>query len=150
MTGSQRSSAVACILSKLRCVSWRGRKTLCLGTDAGVENQSHTILKDLHSIFGQPQSPTRSASSTCGACRATWSTPSIPSSLASLNVQTWLGTKKHEMNINWIQVMLTHNLLVTGGKGFLTVRILTSARCIIHFLRIMTGVLWRWTGTLIW
>ena len=130
MAGSQRSSAVACILSKLRRVSWRGRQTLCLGTDAGVENQSHTFLKDLYSILGQSQSPMRSASLTSAACRATWSTPSTPSSLASLNVQTWLGTKKHEMKINWIQVMLTHNLLVTGGKGFLTVRLLESARCV--------------------
>ena len=37
MTGSQRSSAVACVLSKLCCVSWRGRQTLRLGTNAGVE-----------------------------------------------------------------------------------------------------------------
>ena len=47
MTGSQRSSAVACLLSKLCCVTWRGRQTLRLGTNAGVENEVNPIfMKD--------------------------------------------------------------------------------------------------------
>lgn len=38
ITGSQRSSAVVGVFSKLCCVARRGRQTLCLGTNAGEIN----------------------------------------------------------------------------------------------------------------
>ena len=56
MTGSQRSSAVPCLLSKLCCVTWRGRQTLRLGTNAGVENQVNpTHLWKIYVLYSRSQ-----------------------------------------------------------------------------------------------
>ena len=134
----------------------------------GKSSQSHTFMKDLHSIL---TITTRWVWSTGDLCRATWSTPSTPSSLESLNVQTWLGRNKawwykdrfyknnawykdrfyrnsewYKDRFDWqLQVMLTHNLLVTGGKGFLTVRsLLASARRVdtLHFFHLVSFSWW--------
>ena len=59
MTGAQRSSPVACLLSKLCCVSWRGRQTLRLGADAGTwKTMSFSHVCQIFAFWDDPDHTT--------------------------------------------------------------------------------------------